>query len=45
MVKGLIKDLGVGQPVAIHLDHGTTYEACEAALLAGFTSVMYDGFL
>jgi ketose-bisphosphate aldolase len=43
MVKGLIKDLEVEQPVAIHLDHGTSYEACEAALKAGFTSVMYDG--
>jgi ketose-bisphosphate aldolase len=43
MVKGLIKDLDIQQPVAIHLDHGTSYEACEAALEAGFTSVMYDG--
>jgi len=26
----------------LHLDHATTYEACNAALLAGFSSVMID---
>lgn len=30
-------------PVCVHLDHGTTVEACEKAIGLGFTSVMYDG--
>lgn len=42
MVKGLVESLGITIPVAIHLDHGPDYEACEAAIKAGFTSVMID---
>src|SRR6266542_1492590 len=30
-------------PVAVHLDHGSTPEACARAIEAGFTSVMIDG--
>jgi fructose-bisphosphate aldolase, class II len=30
-------------PVAVHLDHGTTYEHILTAIQAGFTSVMIDG--
>jgi ketose-bisphosphate aldolase len=30
-------------PVAIHLDHGATADACQKAIDAGFTSVMIDG--
>ncbi|MBA2707657.1 MAG: class II fructose-bisphosphate aldolase [Gemmatimonadaceae bacterium] len=30
-------------PVAIHLDHGSSLDACRAAIDAGFTSVMIDG--
>lgn len=30
-------------PVALHLDHGTSFEQCEACVRAGFTSVMIDG--
>ena len=33
----------VDVPVAIHLDHGDTYEHCEEMLGYGFTSLMYDG--
>ncbi|MGI6501982.1 MAG: class II fructose-bisphosphate aldolase [Anaerostipes sp.] len=29
-------------PVALHLDHGATFERCVQALKIGFTSVMYD---
>lgn len=29
-------------PVALHLDHGETFEGCAKALKIGFTSVMYD---
>jgi fructose-bisphosphate aldolase class II len=42
MVKGLIKDQKITVDVAVHLDHGTTFEACKAAIDAGFTSVMID---
>ena len=43
MVKGLMKYLNITVEVAIHLDHGTSFESCKAALDAGFTSVMIDG--
>lgn len=42
MVKGLIKDLKITIPVALHLDHGSSIEACGKALEAGFSSVMID---
>jgi len=42
MIKGLIKDLNITIPVALHLDHGSTFEACKKAIDAGFTSVMID---
>ena len=33
----------VDVPVVAHLDHGYTLDDCQAALDAGFTSVMFDG--
>ncbi len=42
MVKGLLEDLKITVDVAIHLDHGSTFESCKAAIDAGFTSVMID---
>ena len=42
IVKGLIKDLNINIPVAIHLDHGSSIESCKEAIDAGFTSVMID---
>jgi ketose-bisphosphate aldolase len=30
-------------PVAVHLDHGSSIEACRRAIDSGFTSVMIDG--
>lgn len=30
-------------PVAVHLDHGGSLDACRQAIAAGFTSVMIDG--
>ena len=30
-------------PVAVHYDHGLTFERCLAALKLGFSSVMFDG--
>ncbi|RAX51879.1 class II fructose-bisphosphate aldolase [Helicobacter sp. 11-8110] len=29
-------------PIALHLDHGTSFESCVRAIRAGFTSVMID---
>ena len=43
MVKGLITDLNITVDVAIHLDHGQSFENCKKAIDAGFTSVMIDG--
>lgn len=43
MVKGLMKEYGITVPVAIHLDHGSSFEKCMQAMNAGFTSVMIDG--
>lgn len=43
MVKGLMQDLNITVDVAIHLDHGSSFEKCKAAIDAGFTSVMIDG--
>jgi len=30
-------------PICVHLDHATNYEVVAQAIMAGFTSVMYDG--
>ena len=30
-------------PVAVHYDHGLTFERCMQALKLGFTSIMFDG--
>ena len=43
MVKGMLEDLKISVPVAIHLDHGQSFENCKKAIDAGFTSVMIDG--
>ncbi|ENH95902.1 fructose-bisphosphate aldolase [Gracilibacillus halophilus YIM-C55.5] len=42
MVKALMEEYGTTVPVAIHLDHGSSFEACAKAIHAGFTSVMID---
>lgn len=42
MTKGLIHDLKITVPVAIHLDHGSSFDKCKEAIDAGFTSVMID---
>jgi fructose-bisphosphate aldolase class II len=43
MVRELMEEYGVTVPVAIHLDHGSSFESCAKAIQAGFTSVMIDG--
>ena len=42
MVKGMINELGITVPVALHLDHGS-YEHALKTIEAGFSSVMFDG--
>jgi len=42
MVNGMLKELNITVPVALHLDHGS-YEACYKCIEAGFSSVMFDG--
>jgi fructose-bisphosphate aldolase class II len=42
IVKALMEEYKVTVPVAIHLDHGSSYESCAKAIHAGFTSVMID---
>lgn len=42
IVEGLMKDMNVTVPVAIHLDHGSSFAKCKEAIDAGFTSVMID---
>lgn len=42
MVKAYIEAKNITVPVALHLDHGTSFEVCKAAIDAGFTSVMID---
>ena len=42
MVNGMIDELGITVPVALHLDHGS-YEGAKQCIEAGFSSVMFDG--
>jgi fructose-bisphosphate aldolase, class II len=42
LVKGLLEDMKITVPVAIHLDHGSSFDKCKEAIDAGFTSVMID---
>lgn len=42
MVKALLDEMKIGVQVAIHLDHGSSFEKCKEAIDSGFTSVMID---
>lgn len=42
MVNALMETMDITVPIAVHLDHGSSLEACTAAIEAGFTSVMID---
>lgn len=41
MVKAAVKDTHI--PVALHLDHGSSYEVIMRCIREGFSSVMFDG--
>ena len=42
MVNGMLEEMNITVPVALHLDHGS-YDHCYKCLEAGFSSVMFDG--
>ena len=42
MVKGMLEELNITVPVALHLDHGS-FEGAKACINAGFSSIMFDG--
>ena len=42
MVNDLVDYLNINIPVALHLDHGSSFEICKEAIDAKFTSVMID---
>jgi len=42
MVNGMLEEMNISVPVALHLDHGS-YEGCMKCIAAGFSSVMFDG--
>ena len=39
----MAKELGFDLPIAVHLDHGNSFELCKACIDNGFSSVMFDG--
>ncbi len=42
MVRALVDEYSITVPIALHLDHGSSFEQCLQAIQAGFTSVMID---
>jgi len=42
MVNGMMEEMNITVPVALHLDHGS-YEGAKACINAGFSSIMFDG--
>lgn len=42
MVNGMLEEMNITVPVALHLDHGS-YDACMKCVEAGFSSIMFDG--
>ncbi len=46
MARGAVEyanELGYAIPIALHLDHGDTFELCKDCVDSGFSSVMIDG--
>lgn len=42
MVNGMLEELKITVPVALHLDHGS-FDGAKACIAAGFSSIMFDG--
>ncbi len=44
MMRRVAKEKGLGEiPLVLHLDHGDSFETCQACIESGFSSVMIDG--
>jgi fructose-bisphosphate aldolase, class II len=46
MARGAVhmaRDAGAGIPIALHLDHGDSFELAKSCIDSGFSSVMLDG--
>ena len=43
MVNGMLEEMKITVPVALHLDHGT-FEGAQKCIRAGFSSIMFDGY-
>jgi fructose-bisphosphate aldolase, class II len=41
LIEAAVEETGL--PIAVHLDHGDTFELCKSCIDGGFTSVMFDG--
>jgi len=41
LVEAALEETGL--PIALHLDHGDSFELCKSCIDGGFTSVMFDG--
>ena len=39
----MVKDMGADIPIALHLDHGNSFELAKSCIDSGFSSVMFDG--
>jgi fructose-bisphosphate aldolase class II len=39
----MAKEMGFNFPIALHLDHGSSFELCKSCIDNGFSSVMFDG--
>jgi fructose-bisphosphate aldolase class II len=39
----MAKDVGASIPIALHLDHGDSFELAKSCIDSGFSSVMLDG--
>ena len=39
----MMKSMGTVVPIALHLDHGDSFELCKSCIESGFSSVMIDG--
>lgn len=39
----MMKEMGSNIPIALHLDHGDSFELCKSCIDSGFSSVMIDG--
>lgn len=39
----MVRDMGATIPIALHLDHGDSFETCQSCIESGFSSVMIDG--